>query len=217
MRRMFLIAVASCTLLAVAPATALARHHSRRGHHARVHHKKFGTDPASPNTPSGTMTPVNTAPSTTMSVVSFAGGVLTISDSTGQNIMGTVTADTRLICIAPQQPPNTSPTNTAPTGTWQGHDHGGWGGDNGGWGGDNGGGDQGGDGFGHHHHHGDDQGQGDDEGQNQMCTTADLVAGTPVQFADLSLSSTGTQWDTVVLQVAPSTVPTVPDTDNDGN
>ena len=196
MRKMFLIAVVGCSLLAVAPASALAhgRHHHSR-HHARIHHKRFGTDPVSPTTP------VNTAPAT-LSVVSFntATNVLTISDANGQQIMGTVTSDTRLICVAPQQPPNTSPMNTAPTGTWQGHDGGGWGGDQNG-----GGNDQ-----------GDDQGQGDDEHQNQ-CSTADLMANTPVLFADLSLSSNGTNWDKVVLQVAPSTPPSVPDTDNDGD
>jgi hypothetical protein len=191
MRKMFLIAVASCALLAIAPASALAKHHSRH-HHARIHHKKFGSDP------SGTTTPVNTAPAT-LSVVSFdtTTNMLTIIDANGQQHTGTVTGDTRLICMAPEQPPNTSPSNTAPTGSWQGHDHGG---DQGG-----GGNDQG----------DDDQGQGDDENHNQ-CTTADLTAGTPVQFADLSMSSNGTQWDTVVLQVAPSTAPSVPDTDNDG-
>jgi hypothetical protein len=193
---MFLIAVAGCALLAIAPASALAKHHSRH-HHARIHHKKFGSDP------SGTTTPVNTAPAA-LSVVNFdpTTNTLTISDAKGQQIMGTVTGDTRLICVAPEQPPNTSPSNTAPSGTWQGHDHGG-----GNWGGD-----QGGDG----NDQGDDQGQGDDEHNNQ-CSTTDLTAGTPVLFADLSMSSNGTQWDKVVLQVAPSTVPSVPDTDNDGD
>jgi hypothetical protein len=197
MRKMFLIAAAGCALLAIAPATALAKHSGRhhRAHHARVHHKKFGTDPAPPNTPSGTTTPVNTAPAT-LSVVKFDAttGVLTISDANGQQIMGTVTGDTRLICVEPQQPPNTSPTGTS-----QGHDEGD----------DSGGGDQGGGG----NDQGDDQGE--DEGENQ-CSTADLMPGTPVQFADLSMSSNGTQWDTVVLRVAQSTAPMVPDTDNDG-
>lgn len=215
MRKMFLIAVASCTLLAIAPATALAKHSSRhhRGHHARVHHKSFGTDPASPTTPSGTTTPVNTAPAT-LSVVNFtpnAGdpttGTLTISDANGQPHTGMVTGDTRLICVEPQQPPNTSPSNTGSSGSWQGHDHGG---DNGGSNQAGGGDDQG------DQSQGDDQGQGDDEGQNQ-CSTADLQPGTPVQFADLSMTSSGNQWDTVVLQVAQSTAPTVSDTDNDGN
>jgi hypothetical protein len=208
MRKMLLIAVAGCALLAIAPATALAKHHSRhhRGHHARVHHKKLGSDPTSSNTPSGTTVPVNTAPAT-LSVVSFdpTTNLLTISDAKSQQIMGTVTPDTRLICVTPEQPPNTSPGNTSPSGTWQGHDHGGgWGGGDQGGGGDDQGDDQ-----------GDDNGQGDDEGHNQ-CTTADLTTGTPVLFADLSMSSNGTNWDTVVLQVAPSTAPLVPDTDNDG-
>jgi len=197
MRRMFLVAFASCTLLAVVPATALAKHGSRhhRSHHTRVHHKKFGTDP------SGTTTPVNTAPAT-LSVVKFdtTTNLLTISDANGQQIMGTVTADTRLICVTPEQPPNTmpQPPNTMPSGTWQGHD-----GDNAGGGDDQGDNNQG------------DDDQGDDEGENQ-CTTADLMAGTQVKFADLSMSSSGTNWDVVVLVTQPSTVPTVPDTDNDG-
>jgi hypothetical protein len=63
---------------------------------------------------------------------------------------------------------------------------------------------------------GDDHGQGDDEHHNQ-CTTADLMSGTPVKFPDLSMSSAGTNWDVVVLETQPSTVPTVPDTDNDGD
>ena len=208
MRKMLLIAVAGCALLAIAPATALANHHSRhhRAHHARVHHKKLGSDPTSSNTPSGTTVPVNTAPAT-LSVVSFdpTTNLLTISDAKGQQIMGTVTPDTRLICVTPEQPPNTSPSNTSPSGTWQGHDHGGGGG----------GGDQGGGGD----DQGDDNGQGDDQGDDEghnQCTTADLTTGTPVLFADLSMSSNGTNWDTVVLQVASSTAPSVPDTDNDG-
>jgi hypothetical protein len=195
MRKMFLIAVAGCALLAVAPASALAKHHSRH-HHARLHHKKFGSDP------SGTTTPVNTAPALSVANFDPSTNLLTITDAKGQPITGTVTSDTRLICVAPEQPPNTSPSNTAPSGTWQGHDHGGgnWGGDQGG-----GGNDQG----------DDDQGQGDDEHNNQ-CSTTDLMTGTPVLFADLSMSSNGTQWDKVVLQVTPSTAPSVPDTDNDG-
>jgi hypothetical protein len=208
MKKLMLAAVAACAVVAFLPASALAqrhsKHHRRAHHHTRVHHKKFGTDPTAPTTPSGTTTPVNTAPAS-LSVVSFTNNVLTISDASGQQIMGTVTSDTRLICVT-QQPSNTAPSNTMPTsmgGSWHGHDHGGWGG------GDQGGGgnDQG----------DDDQGQGDDEGHNQQCTTADLMAGTPVLFADLSLSSNGTNWDTVVLQVPPSTTaPSVPDTDNDG-
>jgi len=90
------------------------------------------------------------------------------------------------------------PPNTMPSGTWQGHD-----GDNAGGGDDQGDNNQG------------DDDQGDDEGENQ-CTTADLMAGTQVKFADLSMSSSGTNWDVVVLVTQPSTVPTVPDTDNDG-
>lgn len=185
MRRMFLIAVASCTLLAVAPATALARHHSRRHHHTRTHHRTFGHDPASTST--------TTTPTPTATVGTFTNGVLTITTASG-SVSGTVTPDTRLVCI-PSQPSGTM----EPTGgdQWRHHD---------------GFGDQG---FGDHGFGGGDQGQGDES--NQMCSTSDLVAGTPVQFADLSISSGGTNWDVVVLVEPPSTAPSVPDTDGDGD
>jgi len=113
MRKMFVIAVASCAMLAITPATALAHHHGRRGHHARFHHKRFGR--------AGSQTPA--APAAT--VVSFTNGVLTIKANDGNTASGMVTNDTELICITPGQ-----------SGMWS-HDRnrggGGWdeGGDNG--------------------------------------------------------------------------------------
>jgi hypothetical protein len=188
MRKMFLIVAASGAVMALTPATALARHHGRHGHHVRVHHKKFGSD----------QTSTTTTPTATVASFDPTTNMLTIS-ANGGSVSGTVTPDTRLVCISPQ------PTGMEPTGEDQGHDHGGDGG-GGNWGGDGGGGNWG----------GDDQGQGDDD-MNQSCTTANLVATTPVQFADLSISGAGMNWDVVVLVTQPSTVPTVPDTDNDGD
>jgi hypothetical protein len=121
MRKLLVVVVASGALLALAPATALAQHHGRRHHHhARVHHKTFGSDPAS-----GTSTPAQP----TATVVSFTNGVLTIKANDGNTASGMVTADTEIECQG------------ADMSELRSHDHGG--GDNGG--GDNGQGDDQGD------------------------------------------------------------------------
>jgi hypothetical protein len=48
MRKALLVTAASCALIALVPATALAKHgdrrHHHRAHHARVHHRTFGHD-----------------------------------------------------------------------------------------------------------------------------------------------------------------------------
>ena len=67
MRKMLTVLIASGALLAVVPATALAKHNDRRHHHhhhARIH-----------NTPAGT-------------VVSFTNGVLTIRANDGNTSSG---------------------------------------------------------------------------------------------------------------------------------
>jgi hypothetical protein len=70
------------------------------------------------------------------------------------------------------------------------------------------GGEQGGDGG----WRGRDRGRGDHR-FNQMCTSADLVAGATVLKADLSVSGAGATWTHVLLLVtAPSTTPTTPTT-----
>ncbi|HUA02696.1 MAG TPA: hypothetical protein VMB27_02260 [Solirubrobacteraceae bacterium] len=117
MRRMFLIAVASCAVLAIAPATALA--HGRHHHHARFHHKRFFGDQA--------QSASQNAPAATATVVSFTNGVLTIKANDGNTASGTVTDNTDLVCITPGQ-----------TGMWSRNRN--WGG-GGGW--DQGGNDQG--------------------------------------------------------------------------
>ena len=82
MRKMLTVLIASGALLAVVPATALAKHNDRRHHHhhhARIH-----------NTPAGT-------------VVSFTNGVLTIRANDGNTSSGEVTNTTELSCEA-QEP-----------------------------------------------------------------------------------------------------------------
>jgi hypothetical protein len=201
MRKTLLVVVASGALVALTPATALAKHHGRRHHtHARIHHTRIG-DPAAPTAPTTSTAPAMVASySTTTHVL-----MLTLSD--GTSVSGTITNSTNLVCVPP---PGTQPTGDDNGG---GDDQGG--GDQGG--GDQGGGDQGGgDNGGGWHHDGDGGGGGDQS--NQSCSTANLTTGTPVQFADLSVGQGGANWDTVVLQVTPSTTsPMVSDTDNDGD
>ena len=52
MKKSFVIVVASAALIALLPASALAKHderrHHHRGHHARVHHHTFGHDMGQP-------------------------------------------------------------------------------------------------------------------------------------------------------------------------
>jgi hypothetical protein len=96
MRKMLLIVVASGALIALVPATALAKHNDRRHHHhARVHHKSFGGDPGQQGNGN------QGQPAAT--VVSFTNGVLTIRANDGNMASGTVTSATELRCEA-QEP-----------------------------------------------------------------------------------------------------------------
>lgn len=208
MKKILLTVVASGALIALAPATALARHHHghARVHHTRIHHRRIG-DPAP------TATSPTTTPSPAATVASFTGNVLTLTVPNGSGgsstVSGMVTPNTQIDCVSSQ-------TGTMqPSGEDQGDDQGDQSTGNGG--GDQGGGNGGGDRMRAHDQGpggGDDQGQGDDE-SNQSCTPA---AGMQVQEADLSISSTGAAWDRVELITTPSTTaPQVADTDNDGN
>jgi hypothetical protein len=198
MRKLLLAVVASGALIALMPATALAKHGSSRHHHARVHHrfhhKRFGTDPA-PTATSTTPTPVNTAPSSAATIVSFTNGLLTISTING-NVSGFVTADTQIECVSPSSPTGME----EPTGEDQSR------GDDQGQGDDN---------------QGDDDQGDDDQGEIQSCDMSNLVAGAGIQFADLAVAADGVAtWDKVDVIVQPPTTtapPTVADTDGDGD
>ena len=183
MRKVLLSVVASCALIAFVPATALAKRHNHRshGHHARVHHKKFGTDPSStPSSPSSGQT--------AGTVQSFTGGVLTILLSDGKTtVSGQVTADTEIVCQSPQS------SGMSP-----------------GEGGGNGGGDDHGDqnqsgnqGQGNNGHDDNDdqsdQGDRGDEGANQSCDSSALTTGAVVQEAELNISGSGAVWRKVEL------------------
>lgn len=179
MRKLLLTVVASCALVAIMPASALAHGHNRHHHHARVHHKTFGHDfNQSGSTSSGSTSSGSTGtPSTAGTVQSFdpSTGALTILlNDKKTTVTGIVNSDTEIEC----QAPDTSGSSSS----WQGHDHGG----------DNGGGDQG----------DDDQGQGDDDNNSanaQNCDTSALTTGAVVQEASLRISSAGATWDKIEL------------------
>jgi hypothetical protein len=193
MRKMLMVAVASGALIALTPATALAQHHSRRHgvHHARIHHRRvrhrrFGHNPIT--TPTTTPTTPPTTP-TIATVTSFTNNVLTLTLADGSTVSGSITNFTRIVCI-PSQTSGMMPPSGGQGDDDQGDDQGG----DGGWGGH-------------------DRGFGF-PGFNPACTTANLVAGTPVVFADLSIGQAGAEWDTVVLMpttpttTTPTTTPT---------
>jgi len=93
MRKALLVTAVSCALIALVPATALAKHgdrrHHHRVHHARVHHRTFGHDQGNgiQGQPAGT-------------VVSFTNGVLKIMANDGNTASGRVTNATELKCEA---------------------------------------------------------------------------------------------------------------------
>jgi hypothetical protein len=99
MRRLLFTVLASAALLAIGPADAFAKHHSRhhRSHarHARIRHKRFGTDPGAVTNPA--------AASTAGTVDSFIGGVLTIKLNDGSTHSGKVTDATEIECEVADQ------------------------------------------------------------------------------------------------------------------
>jgi hypothetical protein len=195
MRKLLLGVVASCALVVFVPASAVAKRHHQRSHshHARVHHRTFGSDlsTTSGSTGSGTTSSGQTAGT----VQSFTGGVLTILLSDGKTMVsGQVTPDTEITCDAPQS--STGMSHDGGQGNSAGGDHGGNNGNND----DN---DQ------------DDnnQGQGDDENANQSsCDSSALAPQAVVQEAELNLSGAGAVWKKVELvsQSSSSSSPSSP-------
>jgi hypothetical protein len=186
MRRIMFSVVAGLAILAIAPASVLAKHHSKR-HHARTHHAKvhrarvrherFGTITAPTGTTTTPTTPPAASPAGTVN--SFDGTTLVIRLADNSLVSGTVTPNTEIEC----QAADTDDSNVA---MHADGDHGG-GGDQG----NSGGGDENGGGGGDE--------QGGDENGSATCTTANLVQGATVTGAELGISSTGATWDKVEL------------------
>jgi hypothetical protein len=182
MRRTLFALLVSAVAIAIVPASSLARDHGRgehqrrehqrrehRRHHERHHAIRHERIGHSPTAPGDN--------SSAGKVASFTNGVLTIQLNDGSTVSGTVNDATEIKCEMTQ--------STQMTGDDQGRD----GGDNSG-SGDNGDrGDQG--------EPGDDR--GDDNGEEQMCSTADLTPNAVVQEAELRISQAGAVWDEVEL------------------
>jgi hypothetical protein len=190
MRRFMLTATASAVVLAIAPASALARHSHHKRHHSRTHHvrhKRFGDISTPPATAPAPTTPGAPPADAVGKVTSFDGTKLTITLNDGTTIVsGAVAPDTQIECEM------TQPTSTSTV-----HMDGDGGGDQSGGGGDH-------SSSGEHQGQGDDNGQGDDgqddQGQNaNQCTTSNLTPGTFVRGAELKLSSAGAVWDKINL------------------
>jgi hypothetical protein len=189
MRRMILVVATSSLVLAIGPASALARHHSTHHkrhharHHARVHrvtHRRFG-DLSNPTTP--TTTPGTTPSSDAVGTVdSFTNGTLTIKLNNGSTVSGMVTNETEIECSSAMSSLSSDLRRDGDGGN----------GSSGGSDGQDSQGDQNSGGS-------DDNGPGDDEGQQQACTSASLTSGASVRGAELKISSAGAVWDKVDL------------------
>ena len=173
MRRILFTALTSGVLLVAVPVTAIAKsHHHNQRKHAKLKHKRFGSDSAA--------TPVAEQAQTAGRVASFTGGVLTITLTDGSTVSGKVTDATELQCESATTTSEMAVDEQSPGGS-----------DNGG--GANNGGDNGGD-------HGDQQGTpGTQGGDEQTCTTSALTTGAVVQEAELSLTGAGATWSKIDL------------------
>jgi hypothetical protein len=197
MKRMLMTAVASSLLALAAPSMASA-HHSKGhhgGHHALGHSRHAArarlvtfTATSAPGSTSGTSTTPPAPGEPAGTVTSFENGVLTITLADKKTVVsGKVTDQTELRC----EPPASS------TGT--GDDEGG--------GDDQSGSDGAGNGdssmsahAANHQQDSQDGGEGGNQDEaEESCTTALLVPGAMVREAELRLTSTGAEWEKVVL------------------
>jgi uncharacterized repeat protein (TIGR03803 family) len=176
MKKLLFTLFASVAVIALVPATALARgdhhrHHHGRAHHSRVRHARFGSDQSQP-TGTGAAQDAGT-------VQSFdSGGKLTVLLNDGSTVTGRVTDATEMECeTAEADQMNGESQRRGDEGDRSGSRDNGDNGDRG----DN----------------GDDQG---DEGAT--CSTADLMPGAVVREAELTISSgSGAVWTKLELDL----------------
>jgi hypothetical protein len=197
MRRLVLTLAATASVLALAPAMALARHHHHSGalrHHARI--MRFGDLSGQPSTTSPT--------SNAGTVVSFTGGVLTIQTG-NSTVSGTVTNDTTIECATSgqdQSGEDQGDQSTSGTDQSTGDDDQGTSGTDQSTGDD----DQGTSGTDQstgdddQSTSGTDQSTGeDDQSSSGSCSSSNLTPGTTIHAAELRISSAGNVWEKVEL------------------
>jgi hypothetical protein len=203
MKRTLLAALSASLFLFGVPSVAAAHHSKRHAacrasthkHHAKCAHARARVLSFGPNfrAPAGSMgsapsTPTPGSPETAGMVTSYVAPTLTITLNDKTEVSGKVTAETRIECES------ATPT---PGGGEEGDDDGGTEGSVDGSEGPGGHGDaavassasteQ------------DDEGEGDDDGNVQPCTTSALVHGTVVRAAELILGGEGAVWEKVIL------------------
>ncbi len=182
MRRFLFTLVAGVALVALGPASAIARshhrsHHGSRNRHALIRHERFGDVSGSSSSTAPTQGETAGKISAFSQAADGMTGILTIRLNDGTMVSGEVNGTTQLECEMAQ-----------PNATFHTDDGNGDQGPNGG-NGDQGNGDENGD-------------QGDDQGENenaQTCTMNSLAVGTVVSEAELRISSAGAIWDKVRL------------------
>jgi hypothetical protein len=186
MRRTTITLTAGLMLLALAPASALARHHHRR-HHSRARHarvERFGRDATNAPTSSSSTDNAGT-------VQSFSGGVLTILLADGSTASGAVTNDTELECMASEGSQTIHADGDGGSGEESGSDENQAQGSD-----DQSSGEDQGDAAAQNQDQGEDQNE--NEAQNN-CSSADLTHGTVVREAELRISGSGNTWKKVEL------------------
>lgn len=166
-------AVAAAAVLTT-PAAALAGTHHHKAAKVHSHHVRHA------KTTRVITTPAAATPAATVTVASFANGVLTLTLADGSTTKGTVDQRTELECEAA--------TPAATTATVRSHD-----------GREPAGEDQSG---------GDDNASGDDQGDDDAaqgaCDTTKLVAGTVVRKAKLVIADGTSRFDELKLEVPAS-------------
>lgn len=191
MRKMLLTVAASCAVIALVPASAIAskghrHHHGTHAHHSRVRHLSWGSDQTQ-TTPQSQSQDAGT-------VQSFTNGVLTILlNDNKTTVSGQVTMATQIDCGTAQ--PAAQPTGMDSHDQSQGDN----GSSSGGNDGQSDSSSTSGSGGSGNDDQSDDQGQGDDENASQTCDSSALTPGTVVHEAALSISSAGAVWNTVDL------------------
>lgn len=181
MRRFRITLFTAMALLAVAPATALARGHHQRSHRRHARHARIERFGDVKPTTSG-------ASDNAGRIQSFTDGVLTVALADGSTVRGRVTADTELECMASMREEMSSDSggDRSDEGDRSGGDQSQASGD-----GQRGGGDQ-----------GDDRGS-DDSGEQtdaeSNCSMTDLAPGASVREAELRISGASSVWSKVEL------------------
>lgn len=202
MRRALLSVFGVVALSLASPAGALARHHHHhktksKAHHAQVRFEHVGVNGVTPQPgPRGKDEPTTPEPPSPGAegagkIASFTEGVLTITLNDGSSVSGKVTSNTEIKCEkADTGPASTEGEKESEDGARTSEDSNGEGDSN------SEGDDKGGD-------EGDGSGSGDDgqvEGAAEPpCDSSALTPGTVVREAELRVTSTGAEFESIVL------------------